>query len=46
MFYFTNIMFKILLFVYKQPINSLYNFISTYIYIKVDHFNKKTFIKG
>ena len=45
MFYFTYIVFKILLFTYKQPIESLFHFISTYIYIKADHFKKKTFIK-
>ena len=31
---------KFYLFVYKQPIKSLFHFISIYIYIKADHFNK------
>ena len=34
------------LFRYKQLIESLFNFISTYIYVKDDHFKKNTFIKG
>ena len=45
MFYFRNIMFKIYLFVYKRLIKSLFHFISTYIYIKADHFKNKNFHK-